>query len=151
MIFIFWVLSFKPTFSLSSVIKRLFGSSWLSAINEVLSAYLRLLVFLPAILIPACAKPSPAFHMMYSAYKLNKQGDNIQPWRTPFPIWNQPTLTSWCKIALNWVSVLSVCVCVCVCVCTYISPLLIWNRWMASCLSWEYSPPPSGTTLVVLL
>ena len=27
--------------------------------------------------------------MMYSAYKLNKQGDNIWPWRTPFPIWNQ--------------------------------------------------------------
>ena len=27
--------------------------------------------------------------MMYSAYKLNKRGDNIQPWRTPFPIWNQ--------------------------------------------------------------
>jgi len=27
--------------------------------------------------------------MMYSAYNLNKQGDNIQPWCTPFPIWNQ--------------------------------------------------------------
>ena len=27
--------------------------------------------------------------MMCSAYKLNKQGDNIQPWCTPFPIWNQ--------------------------------------------------------------
>ena len=27
--------------------------------------------------------------MMYSTYKLNKQGDNIQHWRTPFPIWNQ--------------------------------------------------------------
>ena len=26
---------------------------------------------------------------MYSAYKLNKQGDNIQPWSTLFPIWNQ--------------------------------------------------------------
>ena len=26
---------------------------------------------------------------MYSAHLLNKQGDNIQPWRTPFPIWNQ--------------------------------------------------------------
>ena len=26
---------------------------------------------------------------MYSAYKLNKQGDNIQPCHTPFPIWNQ--------------------------------------------------------------
>ena len=27
--------------------------------------------------------------MIYSAYKLNKQGDNIQPWHTPFPNWNQ--------------------------------------------------------------
>ena len=27
--------------------------------------------------------------MMYSAYKLNKQGDNIQPWHTPFPIRKQ--------------------------------------------------------------
>ena len=48
-----------------------------------------LLIFLPAILIPACASYSPAFLMMYSAYKLNKQGDNIQPWHTPFSIWNQ--------------------------------------------------------------
>ena len=36
-------------------------------------------VFLLAILIPACVSSSPAFLMMYSAYKLNKQGDNIQP------------------------------------------------------------------------
>ena len=43
------------------------------------SAYLRLLIFLPAILIPACASSSPVSLMMYSAYKLNKQGDNIQP------------------------------------------------------------------------
>ena len=43
------------------------------------SAYLRLLIFLPAILIPAHASSGPAFLMMYSAYKLNKQGDNIQP------------------------------------------------------------------------
>ena len=27
--------------------------------------------------------------MMYAAYKLNNQGDNIQPWHTPFPIWNR--------------------------------------------------------------
>ena len=53
----------------------------------VSSAYLRLLIFLPAILIPACASSSPAFCMMYSAYKLNKQGDNIQLWRTPFLMW----------------------------------------------------------------
>jgi len=54
MIFVFWMLSFKPTFSLSSFpfIKRLFSSSSLSAIRVVSSAYLRLLIFLPAILIP---------------------------------------------------------------------------------------------------
>ena len=64
-------------------------SSLLSAIRVVSSAYLRLLIFLPAILIPACASSSPAFLLMYSAYKLNDQGDNVQPWCTPFLIWNQ--------------------------------------------------------------
>ena len=80
MIFIFWMLSFKLTFSLPSFtfIKRLFSFS-LSAIRVVSSAYLRLLIFLLAVLIPACASPSLAFHMMYSAYKLNKQDDNKQP------------------------------------------------------------------------
>ena len=86
MIFVFWVLSFKPIFSLSSFtfIKRLFSSSSLPAIRVVSSAYLRLLIFLPAILIPACASFSPMFLKMYSAYKQNKQGDNIQPWRSFF-------------------------------------------------------------------
>ena len=43
MIFIFWMLNFKPTFSLSSFtfIKRLFSSSSLSVIRVVSSAYLR--------------------------------------------------------------------------------------------------------------
>src|SRR5574337_892924 len=78
------MLSYKPTFSLSSFtfIKRLFSSSSLSAIRVVSSAYLRLLIFLLAILIPACVSSSPAFLMMYSAHKLNKQGDNIQPNRS---------------------------------------------------------------------
>ena len=69
LIFVFWMLSFKPTFSLSffTFIKRLFCSCLLSAIRVVSSAYLRLLIFLPAILIPAWASSSPAFHMMYSA------------------------------------------------------------------------------------
>ena len=57
MTLVFWVLNFKPTFSLSSFtfIKRLFSSSFLSAISVMSSAYLRLLIFLPAVLIPACA------------------------------------------------------------------------------------------------
>ena len=42
-----------------------------------------------AILIPACDLSSPAFLMMYCAYMLTKQGDNIQPLCTPFPILNQ--------------------------------------------------------------
>ena len=81
MILVFWMLSFKPTFPFSSFtfIKRLFSSSSLSAIRVVSPAYLRLLIFVPAILIPACASSSPEFLMMYFAYKLNKQGDNIQP------------------------------------------------------------------------
>ena len=60
-------------------IKRLFSSSSLSAIMVVSSAYQKLLIFLPADLISACASSSPAFLMMYSGYKLNKQGANIQP------------------------------------------------------------------------
>ena len=104
MIWVFWMLNFKPAFSLSSYtfIKRFFSSSLLSAIRIVSSAYLRLLIFLLEILIPVCDSSSLVYHMMYSAYNLNKQGDNIQPWRTPFPIWNQsvvlrPVLTvpSW--------------------------------------------------------
>ena len=63
MILVFWMLSFEPTFSLSSLtfIKRLFSSSSLSAIRVVLSAYLRLLIFLPETLIPASASSSPVF------------------------------------------------------------------------------------------
>ena len=104
MILVFWMLNFKPNFSLSSLpfIKSLFSSSLLSAIRVVSSAYLRLLIFLLVILIPACASSSPAFLMMYSACKLNKQGDSIQPWCTPLSIWKQsfvpcPVLTvaSW--------------------------------------------------------
>ena len=66
-IFIFGMLSFSQLFH-----------SPLSAIKVVSSAYLRLLIFLPANLIPACASSSLAFLMTFSAYKLNKEGDNIQ-------------------------------------------------------------------------
>src|SRR5574337_1225297 len=90
------MLSFKLTFSLSTFtfIKRLLSSSSLSAVRVVSSAYLMLLIFLPAILIPVCISSSTVFLMMYSPYKLNKQGDNIQPQRTPFPIWNQSVVPS---------------------------------------------------------
>ena len=50
MIFVFWMLSFKPTFSLSSFTSSR-GS--LVLLHFLPSAYLRLLIFFPAISIPA--------------------------------------------------------------------------------------------------
>ena len=79
MILVFCMLSFKPAFSLSSFtfIERLFSSSSLFlpkcgviCIAEVDS--------FPCNLDSSCVSSSLVFHMMYSAYKLNKQGDNIQ-------------------------------------------------------------------------
>ena len=102
MILVFWMLSFKPAFSVSSFtfIKRLFSSS-LYATRVVSSAYLRLLILLPAILIPAWFIQSSISHDVLFI-KINKQGDNIQPWRTAFPIWNHSvvpcpglTVASW--------------------------------------------------------
>ena len=63
---------------------------------------MRLLIYLLAILIPACASSSPAFLIMYSAYKLNKQGDNIQLWCTPFPIWNQSVVPCPVLTVASW-------------------------------------------------
>ena len=86
LVFTCWILS-QPFYSFT-LIKRFFSSSLLSAIRVLSSTYLKLLIFLLAILIPACDSSSPAFLMMHSAYKLNKQGDSIQPCHTPFPVLN---------------------------------------------------------------
>ena len=89
-----WVLR-----QLCTLIKRPFSSSLLSAIKVVSSSYL---IFLPTILIPTCASSSLAFHMMYSAYRLNKQCDNIQPYRIPFPILNQSIVSCPVLTVASW-------------------------------------------------
>ena len=94
----FWANFFTLFFTF---FKRLFSSS-LFAIRVVSYAYLSLLIFLPAILISACVSSSPAFLMMYYAYKLNKQRDNIKPWRTPFPIWNQSVVPCPVLTVASW-------------------------------------------------
>jgi len=73
------MLSVEPAFSLSSFtfFKTLFSSFMLSVIIVVSSVCLRLSIFLPAILTPACASSSLAFHMIQSEYKINKPDDNI--------------------------------------------------------------------------
>ena len=102
MILVFWMLIFKPTFhspfSLSSrgslVFLHFLPQGWC---HLHIWDYWYFSVF-----IPGCDSSSLVFHMMYSAYKLNKQNDNIQPGRTPFPVLNQfivpclvLTLASW--------------------------------------------------------
>ena len=80
MIFVCWMLSFRSAFALSSF-NFLFSSSLFSAVRVVSSAYLSLLIFLLAILIPACESSSPAFQMMYFAFKFFWGGRKI---------WNYP-------------------------------------------------------------
>ena len=74
MTLVFLIFNFKPAFSLISftLIKRFFHSSSFSAFR-VAEGYLRLLMFLPPILIPAYNSSSLAFLMMCSEYRLSKQ------------------------------------------------------------------------------
>ena len=66
------------------------------------SAYLRLLIFLLEILIPACNFFSPAFHMICSVYKLNKQGDNKQPYPTPSSILTESVVSYSVLMVASW-------------------------------------------------
>ena len=93
--FFFLIFSFKLAFTFSSftLIKRFFSSSSLSAIRVVSPAYLRLLIFSPAILILACDSSSLAFYMMRCTCKLNKQGDNKQLYHMAFSILSQSIVT----------------------------------------------------------
>jgi len=93
-----WVSTSFSTLSFT-LIKRLFSSSSISAFRVVSSAYLRLLIFLPEILMLASDSSSPVFH---SSWKLSKQDGSIQPCCTPFLILNRPfvpcpvlTVASW--------------------------------------------------------
>ena len=97
MIFIFWILSFKPTFSLSSFtfIKRLFSSSSLSVhiwdywyFSWQSWFQLFQLVLLPAQRFSWCT--------LYITY--------IQPWCTPFPIWNQSVVPCAVLTVASWFS-----------------------------------------------
>ena len=103
-VFFFLILSFQPIFSLSSItlIKRLFSSSLFSVIRVILPSYMRLLIFLLVILIPACNSSSLAFHMMFSVYKLNKQDDNIQPCCIPLSILSQSVVPYKVLTVASW-------------------------------------------------
>ena len=116
MILVFWMLSLKPAFSLSSFtfIRRHFSTSLLSAIRVVLSAYLRLWIFLPPILIPTFASPSLAFRTRFSTVQFSHSvvSDSLRPHesqhtRPPCPsptpgVYPNPSPSSqWCHPAIS--------------------------------------------------
>ena len=74
----------------------------LSAIKLLSSAYLKLLMFLLPILISVCNSSNLIFVMMCSAYRLNKQGDSRQPYRTPFSVLNQSVVPCRVLTAVSW-------------------------------------------------
>ena len=96
-----WI--FKPAFSLSSftLVKRLFISSLLSAIRVVSSAYLRLLVFLPAILIPACASSSAAAAKSLQSCPTLRDRIDSSPPGSPVPGILQARTLEWVAISFS--------------------------------------------------
>ena len=82
----------EETGRLQSMDSQRVGHSWVIFTffffchRVVLTMYLKLFIFLLAVSIPASVSSSPALGLMYSAYNLNKQGDNIQTWHIPFLI-----------------------------------------------------------------
>ena len=90
MIFDFWMLSFKPTFSLSSFtfIKKLFSASSLSTIWVVSPAYLRLLIFLLAVLIPAYVSSRDSSEVKWKS--LSCVWLFVTPWSIQFMEFSRP-------------------------------------------------------------
>ena len=87
MILVFLIFSLKPALSLYSFtfIKRLFTSSSLSAIRVVSSAYLRLLMFLPPMLIPACnIQPVISRDVLSVSEKAMAPHSSTLAWKNPW-------------------------------------------------------------------
>src|SRR6218665_1599269 len=83
-VFVFFMLKYRPAFSFSlfSLLISFARSAFFPAINVVSSAYIKLFSVLPAIFTPSFASSIPAFFIILSAYRLNKNGDKMQPCRT---------------------------------------------------------------------
>ena len=99
MILVFWMLSFKLTFSLSpfTFIKRLLSSSSLCATRVVSSAYVRLLIFLPAILISACASSNPSISQLVKAMVFPVVMYGFQSWTVKkAEHWRIDVFDLWC-------------------------------------------------------
>ena len=102
MILVFWMLSFKPVFLPSHFHKEAlcFLSFWLVPICFLSLGWCYLHIWdYWYFLISTCESSSLAFCMV-----LNKQEDNIQPWCSPFPIWNPSTLPCPVLTVASWIA-----------------------------------------------
>ena len=130
MILVFWMLSFKPTFPLSSFtfIKRLFSFSLLYVVREVSFAYLRLLIFLPAILIPPCVHPARHFPWCTLITQLVKNLPAMKETPVLFPRLGRSTGEGiGYSLQYSWASLVAQLV---------KNPPAMWETWVPS-LGWE--------------
>ena len=66
--------------------------------------------------------------LRYSAYKLDKQGDNIQPWHTPFPIWNQSVVPCPVLTVASWPAY------------RFLKKQVRWSESMLNMVKWWWEP-----------
>ena len=108
MIFFFWMLSFKPSFSFFffTFIKRPLVLPFLPwgwcHLHIWGYWYFSRQSWSQLVLPPAQHFSWCNWTELNSLYKLNKQGDNIQPWHTPFPIWNQSVVPCPILTVASW-------------------------------------------------
>ena len=99
MILVFWMLSFKPAFHFhQEALRFLFAFCCKGAVTCVSE----ITDISHGNFDSSCVSSSPAFLLMSFAYKLNKQGDNIQPLHTPFPICNQSIVPCLVLTVASW-------------------------------------------------
>ena len=95
-VLVFWMFSFKPAFSLSSFTLQFFTfchKGGVICLSEVIDIS-------PSNLDSSLCFIQPG--ISHDAYKLNKESDNIQPWRTPFPVWDQSIVSCLVLTVASW-------------------------------------------------
>ena len=98
MIFIFWMLNFKPTFSLFFHFHQEALYFFFAFCHKVGVICIYMLIDIS----PGNLEYSLCFIHFACCALLNKQGDNIQPWSTSFPIWNQSVVPCLALTVASW-------------------------------------------------
>ena len=103
MILVFWMLSFKPTFSLSSFtfIETFYFLFTFCHKGGVICITVVIDISPVSLDSSLCFFQSSVSHDVF-CIEVKRQGDNIQPRRTPFPIWNQSVVPCSVLTVASW-------------------------------------------------